>query len=94
MPLNNAVGTIALATESRNIDMVFVGGALRKWRGELIAQDIDALREMVRRSRDDIASKVGFEIAPTRKLTLKHDEIQHRHKGSFDAIDDLLSRGT
>jgi 5-methylthioadenosine/S-adenosylhomocysteine deaminase len=94
MPLNSAVGTIALATESRNIDMVFVGGRLRKWRGELIGQDINSLREMVRRSRDDIASKVGFEITPTRRLTLKHDEIQHRHKGSFDAIDDLLSRGT
>jgi hypothetical protein len=30
MPVNNAIGTIVLATESRNIDMVFVAGRLRK----------------------------------------------------------------
>lgn len=94
MPMNNAVGTIALATESRNIDMVFIAGRLRKWRGELIGQDIDALREMVRHSRDYVASRVGFEIRPTQHIRLKHDEIQHRHEGSFAAIDDLLTRGT
>ena len=94
MPMNNAIGTIALATESRNIDMVFVAGSLRKWRGELIGQDIDALRKMVRDSRDYVASRVGFEIRPTRHIRLEHDEIQHRHKGSFAAIDDLLTRGT
>jgi hypothetical protein len=92
--MNNAIGTIALATESRNIDMVFVAGSLRKWRGELIGQDIDALRKMVRDSRDYVASRVGFEIRPTRPLRLEHDEIQHRHEGSFAAIDDLLTRGT
>ena len=48
MPVNNAIGTIVLATESRNIDMVFVAGGLRKWQGKLIGQDIDALRTMVR----------------------------------------------
>ena len=55
MPVNNAIGTIVLATESKNIDMVFVAGRLRKWRGKLIGQDIDALRTMVRDSRDYIA---------------------------------------
>jgi cytosine/adenosine deaminase-related metal-dependent hydrolase len=94
MPMNNAIGTIALATESQNIDMVFVAGSLRKWRGKLIGQDIDTLREMVHDSRNYIASRVGFDIKPTRHIRLKHDEIQHRHKGSFDAIDDLLTRGT
>ena len=94
MPVNNAIGTIVLATESRNIDMVFVAGRLRKWQGRLVGQDIDALRTMVRDSRDYIASRVGFDIRPTREIRLRHDEIQHRHQGSFDAIDDLLTRGT
>jgi cytosine/adenosine deaminase-related metal-dependent hydrolase len=94
MPVNNAIGTIVLATESHNIDMVFVAGSLRKWRGKLIGQDIDALRTMVHESRDHIAAKVGFDIRPTHELRLKHDEIQHRHAGSFATIDDLLTRGT
>jgi cytosine/adenosine deaminase-related metal-dependent hydrolase len=94
MPVNSAVGTIVLATESRNIDMVFVAGRARKWRGSLIGQDIDSLRRMVRESRDAIAAKVGFEISPTRPIRLRHGEIQHRHQGDFGAIDDLLSRGT
>ncbi len=94
MPVNNAVGTIVLSTESSNIDMVFVAGSLRKWQGKLIGQDVDALRTMVRDLRDYIASRVGFDIRPTREIRLRHDEIQHRHEGDFDAIDDLLTRGT
>jgi hypothetical protein len=94
MPVNNAVGTIVLATECSNIDMVFVAGSLRKWRGKLIGQDIDALRTLVHDSRDYIASRVGFDIRPTHEIRLKHDDIQRRHSGSFDSIDDLLTRGT
>jgi 5-methylthioadenosine/S-adenosylhomocysteine deaminase len=93
MPVNNAIGTIVLATESHNIDMVFVAGKLRKWRRKLIGLDIDALRAMVRNSRDAVASKVGFDLRPTQEIRLRHDEIQHRHAGSFGAIDDLLTRG-
>jgi hypothetical protein len=92
MPINNAIGTIALATESGNIDMVFVAGSLRKWRGELIGQDIDALRKMVRDSRDYVASRVGFEIRPTRHIRLEHNEIQHRHKGSFADARNMKTR--
>jgi 5-methylthioadenosine/S-adenosylhomocysteine deaminase len=94
MPVNNAIGTIVLATESHNIDMVFVAGSLRKWRRKLIGQDVDSLRAMVRDSRDYIASKVGFDLRPTHEIRLRHDEIQHRHAGSFGAIDDLLTRAT
>ncbi len=94
MPVNNAIGTIVLATESHNIDMVFVAGSLRKWQGKLIGHDIDALRTLVHESRDYLASKVGFDIRPAHHIRLRHDEIQHRHQGNFDAIDDLLTRGT
>ena len=94
MPVNNAIGTIVLSTESKNIDMVFVAGRLRKWQGRLVGQDIDALRVMVHDSRDYIASRVGFDIRPTRHLQLAHEEIRRRHEGSFNSIDNLLSRGT
>ena len=84
MPLNNAIGTVVLATESRNVDMVFVAGSLKKWRGELLGHDADQLRTMVRASRDRVAGEVGFHICPAHSLELKH-------QGSFDTIDDLLS---
>ncbi|MCB1486519.1 MAG: amidohydrolase family protein [Bauldia sp.] len=90
LPLNNAVGTVVLATESRNIDIVFVGGAIRKWQGELVGQDIDALRTLVRDSRDHIAERVGFRIRPTGRLHVSHEDSQRRHSGDFDSIKDLM----
>lgn len=84
MPLNNAVGTTVLATESRNVEMVFVNGQVRKWHGQLVGQDIDALREMVRASRGRIAHAIGFEICPCHNLNV-------HHKGNFDTINDLLA---
>jgi hypothetical protein len=56
---------------------------------ELIGQDI-ALREMVCESRDEIATRVGFDLKPTHEIRLAHEGIQRRHAGSFD----LLTRGT
>jgi cytosine/adenosine deaminase-related metal-dependent hydrolase len=94
MPVNNAIGTIVSSTENANIDMVFVAGRLRKWQGKVFGHDLNALRTMVKDSRDYIASRVGFDIRPTRNLQLRHDDIQHRHSGDFGSIDDLLSRGT
>ena len=74
--------------------MVFVAGSVRKWQGHVLGHDFDALRTMVRDSRDYMASRVGFEIRPTHDIQLRHDEIRHRHAGDFGSINDLLDRGT
>lgn len=92
LPLNNAVGTAVLATESGNIDTVMVGGAVRKWAGELVGQDISALRTLVRDSRDYIAERVGFDIRPTTPLHVRHDHARQGQKGDFESIKDLVSR--
>ncbi len=94
MPVNNAIGTIVSSTENANIDMVFVAGHVRKWQGKVLGADLNALRTMVKESRDYIASRVGFEIRPAHHIHLKHDEIRHRHAGDFGSINDLLDRGT
>jgi cytosine/adenosine deaminase-related metal-dependent hydrolase len=94
MPVNNAIGTIVSSTENANIDMVFVAGRLRKWQGKVLGVELNALRTLVKDSRDYISSRVGFEIHPTQHIHLKHDEIRHRHAGNFDSISDLLDRGT
>lgn len=54
MPLNDAVGTLVLGADARNIDTVLVAGTARKWDGRLVGEDLDALRDDVIRSRDDI----------------------------------------
>jgi cytosine/adenosine deaminase-related metal-dependent hydrolase len=59
MPLNDAVGTLVLGADARNVDTVLVAGTARKWAGALVGEDIDALREDVTRSRDDITRRVG-----------------------------------
>ena len=64
LPLNNAIGTIVQGTDTRNIDTVLVAGVVRKWRGELVGQDISRLRTMAYESRDYLASRAGFSVDP------------------------------
>jgi cytosine/adenosine deaminase-related metal-dependent hydrolase len=59
MPLNDAVGTLVLGSDARNIGTVLVGGRPRKWAGTLVGVDIDALRDDVVGSRDDIRRRVA-----------------------------------
>jgi cytosine/adenosine deaminase-related metal-dependent hydrolase len=57
MPLNDAVGTLVLGADARNVETVLVAGTPRKWAGALVGVDLDALREDVVRSRDDITAR-------------------------------------
>ncbi|WP_241387567.1 amidohydrolase family protein [Rhodococcus sp. CH91] len=59
MPLNDAVGTLVLGSDARNIDTVLVAGNPRKWAGSLVGEDIDVLREDVIRSRGNITRRVA-----------------------------------
>jgi cytosine/adenosine deaminase-related metal-dependent hydrolase len=62
MPLNNAVGTVVSGADSRNVEMVFVAGEVKKWRGQLIGHDLDGLRDMVRDSRDHVVAASGYDL--------------------------------
>jgi cytosine/adenosine deaminase-related metal-dependent hydrolase len=64
LPLNNAIGTIVHGTDTRNVDTVFIGGKLRKWRGELIGADINRVRRLAYESRDYLTAKAGFTVNP------------------------------
>jgi cytosine/adenosine deaminase-related metal-dependent hydrolase len=54
MPLNDAVGTVVLGSDARNVDAVFVAGQVRKWDGRLLDVNLAALREEVAASRDHV----------------------------------------
>jgi cytosine/adenosine deaminase-related metal-dependent hydrolase len=59
MPLNDAVGTLVLGTDARNVDKVFVAGVPRKWTGGLLDVDIHELRQQVHASRDAVLERVS-----------------------------------
>ncbi|WFE29586.1 hypothetical protein O7623_10530 [Solwaraspora sp. WMMD791] len=54
MPLNDAVGTLVLGADARNIDAVVVAGRIREAAGQLVDVDLDELRRTVTASRDAI----------------------------------------
>lgn len=61
-PLNNAVGTVVLGSDSRNVDTVIIDGVPRKWGGELVDVDLGKLRDAVTESRDRLLDRIGFEL--------------------------------
>jgi cytosine/adenosine deaminase-related metal-dependent hydrolase len=61
-PMNNAFGTIALGADVHSVRAVMVAGILRKWGDSLLGVDIEEVKDTVERSRDGLASRVGFEL--------------------------------
>ncbi len=52
MPLNDAVGTVVLGSDARNVSAVLVNGRPRKWNGQVLDVDLPALRAEVHASRE------------------------------------------
>ena len=60
MPLNHAYGAIVLGMDTSNVDTVFVGGRVKKWKGELVGIDVDQLRARAERSRDYVLTQAKW----------------------------------
>ncbi|SFN43797.1 Cytosine/adenosine deaminase [Streptomyces sp. cf124] len=52
MPLNDAIGTVVLGSDARNISAVLINGEPRKWDGRVLDVDLAALRNEVHASRE------------------------------------------
>ncbi|GAA1614859.1 amidohydrolase family protein [Actinoplanes couchii] len=59
MPLNDAVGTLVLGADPRNIETVLVAGVIRKSAGRLVGVDVSRLHEEVLASRDAVLAAVS-----------------------------------
>ena len=59
-------------TDTRNVDTVFVGGQVRKWRGELVGVDIGGFPAGLRVA-GYVAARAGFSVDP---VTAPRREIQ------------------
>lgn len=62
LPLNNAVGTVVLGTDTRNVDGVLIAGQVRKWRGKLVGVDLPRVARLVTESRDHLLSTGGYDL--------------------------------
>jgi cytosine/adenosine deaminase-related metal-dependent hydrolase len=62
LPLNNAFGTVVSAADSRNVEMVFIAGALKKCGRRLVGYELDSIRRQVEESRDYVLGAAGFDL--------------------------------
>lgn len=60
-PLNNVPGAVVGLMERTNVESVMVAGEFRKWRGQLVGHDLDALRSRIEASRDYLFDAAGIE---------------------------------
>ncbi len=61
MPLNNAYGTVVTGADTRNVELVLIDGAVKKWKQKLVGFELQTVRRMVEESRDYVLEKSGFE---------------------------------
>jgi cytosine/adenosine deaminase-related metal-dependent hydrolase len=66
MPMNNAISTVTLGTDSASVRSVFIDGAIRKWDGELVGVDLAQLQNRVLESRDYLLTASGYSPDPLR----------------------------
>ncbi|MGW6459164.1 amidohydrolase family protein [Streptomyces sp. NPDC055078] len=59
-PASNAVATITSFAHAGNVDTVFVGGELRKFRGQLVGHDTAGVRAAAEASRDRLMAAQGL----------------------------------
>jgi cytosine/adenosine deaminase-related metal-dependent hydrolase len=79
MPLNDPIGTLALGSDARNIDAVFIAGQVRKWAGAVLDVDLVALREDVRASRERVLHAAGRADRPRRCTDQQREPSRAAH---------------
>jgi cytosine/adenosine deaminase-related metal-dependent hydrolase len=61
-PLNNALSAVANIMNASHVDAVFVGGKVKKWRGQLVGVDAARVRALIAQARDAVLRRSGFKI--------------------------------
>jgi len=62
MPLGNAFDTVVQQANTKNVDTVFIAGALKKWRGKPVGVDLRSHRRKVFDSRQYLMTQKGFTL--------------------------------
>jgi cytosine/adenosine deaminase-related metal-dependent hydrolase len=61
-PSNNAIGSVVAAADTRNVDTVIIGGAIRKQKGKLVGVNMAKFRQQVDESRNYLFQKAGYKL--------------------------------
>jgi 5-methylthioadenosine/S-adenosylhomocysteine deaminase len=57
-PLNNAPGSVVTMMDTSNVDTVFIGGRLKKWRGQLVGVPVNRLLNEIEAARDRVLARI------------------------------------
>ena len=79
-PLNNAPGSVVTMMDTSNVDTVFIGGRLMKWRGKLVGVRVGKLLDEIEAARDRVLARIqsvpipidGLNSAPGYTPSLLH----------------------
>jgi len=61
-PSNNAIGTVAMAADTANVDTVIIGGLIRKLHGKLVGVNMVKFRQQVDESRSYLFHAAGYQL--------------------------------
>jgi 5-methylthioadenosine/S-adenosylhomocysteine deaminase len=61
-PINNAPGTVVNLMNPGHVDTVFIGGKLRKWRGQLVGVDVARAMRLAEEARAAVMRRAGFMV--------------------------------
>jgi cytosine/adenosine deaminase-related metal-dependent hydrolase len=61
-PLNNAPGTVVNLMNPDHVDTVFIAGKMRKWRGNLVGNDLPRVMRLAAEGRDAVMRRAGFSV--------------------------------
>jgi 5-methylthioadenosine/S-adenosylhomocysteine deaminase len=61
-PLNNAPGAVVNLMNPSHVETVFIGGKVRKWRGNLVGVDTARILRLVEEARDGVVRRSGYRV--------------------------------
>jgi 5-methylthioadenosine/S-adenosylhomocysteine deaminase len=59
-PLNNAYGAVVNLMSPAHVEAVFIGGQVKKWRGNLVGMDMPRVLRSMEEARDGVLRQINF----------------------------------
>jgi 5-methylthioadenosine/S-adenosylhomocysteine deaminase len=61
-PLNNAYGAVVNLMSPAHVEAVFIGGQVKKWRGNLVGLDMPRVLRSMEETRDGVLRRINFPV--------------------------------